>query len=253
MSDTPDEGTQHHASTYEAMVAVMRDIDAIAKTRVYEGQGGYKFRGIEELLDALAPTCRRNGLLTVPSSGTAVMGTYPTRSGGQMNHCLLPVTVTFRATPDPDDVIVASGMGEASDAGDKAASKAYSVGYREIMFKTFVVPVRGGEYDTEQTGDAVNRASEVDIAVQREAQALAHAQRDGWTDPDERDAAWEDFKDLCKSEGQSGEWIRQRVKDRGLKKSMLTAGEFHLIEEVMSHAKKDGDWTANYSPGAPDA
>ena len=150
MTDETTDEAIVHATTDEAMLAVMREIEVIAKTRRSEAGGNYMFRGIEELLEAIAPACRRHGLLTPTSVGAPIISTYQAGSGGRttMNHVILPVTVHFR-TPG-GDVVESGGLGEAADSGDKAVSKAYSVGYREIMFKTFVIPTRGDDYDTER-------------------------------------------------------------------------------------------------------
>lgn len=243
-----------HASTYEAMVAVMREIDLIAKSRKTEAQGNYNFRGIEELLEAFGPAARRHGLVPLPKhAGDPIISSYPTRGGGKMNWIILPMAVEFRATDNRYDVEVAQGFGEAADSGDKGVSKAFSVGYREIMFKTFAIPTRGAEYDTEQTAYDVTRASDADVAAQQASaaeKAEAWSRGLGWVDEAEHFEAWDQFRAWCKGDAESAVWARAYATAEGLRKSHYTAAIHHEVEEVLSHAKVDGDWKAGYVPPA---
>ncbi len=251
--ETTDEVTVHD-TTEEAMLAVMREIEVIAKSRQTEGAGKYMFRGIEELLEAIAPACRRHGLLTPTSIGTPIISSYQAGSGGKttMNHVILPVTVHFR-TPG-GDVVESGGLGEAADSGDKAVSKAYSVGYREIMFKTFVIPTRGDDYDTERT-DATRapKLTEAEQAAAAAEQAEGSAVRLGWKSAEEHEQAWAQFKADCAGKTDFGAWVRDFASARGVRKSTLTADMVASIEEVHANAKADGSWKAGVEPPAPDA
>ena len=244
------EQTTAHATTEEAMLAVMREIEVIAKSRQSEGAGKYMFRGIEELLEAIAPACRRHGLLTPTSIGAPIISSYQAGSGGKttMNHVILPVTVHFR-TPG-GDVVESGGLGEAADSGDKAVSKAYSVGYREIMFKTFVIPTRGDDYDTERT-DATRapKMTEAEQAAAAAEQAESVAVGLGWKDAEEHEAAWARFKQDCADRTPFAEWVRALASERRVKKSTLSAAIIAEIEEVHSHSH-GGAWVEGYEPPA---
>lgn len=250
MSDTDTEVYIDHPTTLDAMKAVMREIGVIAKTRRSEAGGNYMFRGIEELLEALAPVARRHGLLSTTHVGTPIISTYQAGSGGRttMNHVILPVEVHFAGGTD-GSVIVSDGLGEAADSGDKAVSKAYSVGYREIMFKTFVVPTRGDDYDTER--EDATRASAAEMAEQAEAAELARLESLGWSGPDERDAAWNDLKEWVKGDDPASEWARAWVKARKITKRVLSASQYQDLAEAMAHADAStGEWADGYD--APD-
>lgn len=250
--ETTGEATVH-ATTDEAMLAVMREIEMIAKTRRSEAGGNYMFRGIEELLEAIAPACRRHGLLTPTWVGEPIVSTYQAGSGGRttMNHVIVPVAVRFR-TPG-GDVIESSALGEAADSGDKAVSKAYSVGYREIMFKTFVIPTRGDDYDTERT-DATRapKMTEAEQAAAAAEQAEGVAVGLGWKDAAEHEEAWVQFKAACAGKTDFGAWKRAFASAGGVKKSTLTADMVATIEEVGTNTKADGSWKAGYEPPGAD-
>lgn len=242
-----------HATTAEAMLAVMREIEMIAKTRRSEAGGNYMFRGIEELLEAIAPACRRHGLLTPTSIGAPIISSYQAGSGGRttMNHVILPVTVHFR-TPG-GEVVESGGLGEAADSGDKAVSKAYSVGYREIMFKTFVIPTRGDDYDTERT-DATRapKMTEAETAAAAAEQAESVAIVLGWKSAAEHEAMWAQFKSDCAGRTPFAEWVRALTTGRGVKKSTLSADLIAEIEEVHANVTADGSWSEGYEPPASD-
>lgn len=249
MTDETTDEAIVHATTDEAMLAVMREIEVIAKTRRSEASGNYMFRGIEELLEAIAPACRRHGLLTPTSVGAPIISTYQAGSSGRttMNHVILPVTVHFR-TPG-GEVVESGGLGEAADSGDKAVSKAYSVGYREIMFKTFVIPTRGDDYDTER-GDATRapKMTEAEQAAAAAEQAESVAVSLGWKDVEAHDGAWGIFKADCAGKAPFNEWMRDLAKARGVKKSTLSTGLIAEIEEVHSHVTDSGSWVEGYEP-----
>lgn len=247
-----------HATTYEAMRAVKREIGVIGKTRTAGENSSntdfkYAFRGYEELLEVASPLFEKHGLLTIPVMvGAPEMAEYQTgRSGATMHWARVPMAVHFRATADPEDVIVGGPFwGEAADSGDKAASKAQTVAYREIMFKTFSVPTRGGEYDTEPDSEDKAAASQADREAAAAAERLEEIVARGWESEDELDQAFESMKGWCTGTSESAEWARAWAKGRT--KGKITPSFVAEMEVTLTEgAKKDGDWKANYTPPDP--
>jgi hypothetical protein len=248
-----DEQEVQHESTYDAMAAVLREVGVIAKSRTTDSQNEnfkFAFRGIEELLEVVNPLCKKHGLLTPPVMvGDPIVGEYQTRNS-TMHWVMVPTAIAFQATADKDDVIMAGPfLGEAGDAGDKAATKAQSVAWREIMFKTFNVPTRGDDYDTEQ-GDQEDKAAI--SQAEKEAAALAYAnakaQERGWAGLDELDEAWEDLKGFGEGGSESAQWARTWASAHKTRKGTLTAAFFQEMEATLANAKQDGNWKANYTP-----
>lgn len=238
-----------HPSTHAAVVAVMREIDFIAKGRqADQKQGGYTFRGIEELLAAVGPAFRRHGVVSAASTpDPPIISSYQTSGGREMNWVVLKVEVTLRGTDNPEDVIVVSAYGEAGDTGDKAMAKAYSVGYREALFKAFAVPVSGSDYDTESTADT-QRATAAEKEAAAKASQAEVATSLGWATVDELDAAWTEVKAACGMPGAPGEWARAMMKGRTRK--TLTPALAQEIEVVMANADGTG-WKGGYEPPPP--
>ena len=80
---------------HPAMVAAMRDIDAIAKEQRNDQQG-FVFRGIDDVINAVGPVLRTHGIFMLPTAGEPIVDHYSTKTGTQMTHVLLPVTMDSR-------------------------------------------------------------------------------------------------------------------------------------------------------------
>lgn len=232
-----------HDSTLSAMKAVLREIGVITKSRQTSGSGDFRFafRGIEELLEVVNPLCKKHGLLTPPAMvGDPIVGEYSTKNS-TMHWVMVPTAIHFQAH-EGDIIVGGPFLGEAADSGDKAATKAQSVAWREIMFKTFNVPTRGEDYDTEgdEEAKAAGRAEpeepEIDVT------AL------GWDDLADFEKGWGDLKEMCAAPGESGEWAKAWVKGHGVTKGNVKAGFVAEMFVTMAGAKKDGDWKANFTP-----
>ena len=54
------------ANIFEAMAAIMVDIDAVGKNQKNQSQG-FKFRGIDDVYNAVHPILAKHGVFTVPT------------------------------------------------------------------------------------------------------------------------------------------------------------------------------------------
>lgn len=107
----------------------------------------YKFRGIDDVLNALAPILAARGVLIVPSVKDREILTVNTKSGGTMNHAILSVDYTLYDSEG--DSITHSAVGEAIDRSDKAINKAMTAAYKYFVFQAFCVPLIGHDADSE--------------------------------------------------------------------------------------------------------
>jgi hypothetical protein len=126
------------------MAAVQAELAkiGIAKTRTNEQQQ-YKFRGIDEVYNVIAPLFAQHGLLMIPRITERIV---TERISGN-NKALFVVTVKaeydFVAVADGSSHSVGPFYGEAMDSGDKATNKAMSAAHKYAIFETFCVPVQG--------------------------------------------------------------------------------------------------------------
>ena len=116
---------------HQAILAAMEDVRAVGKDSLYN-QGGtrFQFRGVEAVMNAVAPAARRHGLIPAVVDIGREYKEGTTKAGGAKLDCY--VTVTWNVYgPDGDHITVMSA-GEASDTADKATSKALAVARRNM-------------------------------------------------------------------------------------------------------------------------
>jgi hypothetical protein len=135
----------------KAVNAIIKDLgeSGIAKDRsASTGQGSYRYRGIDDVMQAVSVLLPKHGLCIYQSAISHDV-TQRTNSKG---------TVIFRVREEFEFELVAVEDGssrkmrwisEADDSSDKATNKAGSVAYREFCLKTFCIPVNGADADTE--------------------------------------------------------------------------------------------------------
>lgn len=152
----PDERDDHPLTVWEAIAEVTRQVDAIAKTGQASGSdGGYPFRGIDQVLGALHPILGEVGLVIMPGEVVREeFTTRATRSGGTLNVARLLVRYRFIG-PD-GSMVTGEAWGEAGDSGDKATQKAHSQSYKSLTLQTFSIPTQASADDEP---DAVNEAA----------------------------------------------------------------------------------------------
>lgn len=120
---------------------VMKDIGAIGKEGTNTSQG-YKFRGIDQLLNAAHPVLVKHGVVIIPEvlSSTVEMRDV-TRSNGKAGvdkHVQLRVKFSFYA--EDGSVVSAVTEGEGLDSGDKATNKAMSGALKYALIQTLSIP-----------------------------------------------------------------------------------------------------------------
>lgn len=150
-----------HTSIQEAMVAIMAEVDPISKARVNQGQG-YKFRGIDDVYQALQAIMASHGVFTTSEvmdrpvydefpSGKNATRTFRTRAIFKFTfHHVSGTSVTTEV------------IGEGMDSGDKASNKAMSVAHKYALLQAFMVP-------TEDPKDPENQSHEIPAATPKEA------------------------------------------------------------------------------------
>lgn len=132
----------------QLMAEVMAEVRAIAKDDVNK-EFGYKFRGIDSVMDAVGPALRTHGIVpTVHTESVTTSVVEVGRNKTRMAHALVSVLYRFHA---PDGSVLESGPfpGEAMDSGDKSVSKAMSVAERTCYTQTLALSTGQPDPDTE--------------------------------------------------------------------------------------------------------
>lgn len=141
-------------NVYAAISAVQKELAerGIAKTQENTFDR-YRFRGIDDVYNALGPVLARHGLVIYPEVTKRETIERSTQKGGISLHVILDVTYHV-AGPEGDSICVPV-IGEAMDRGDKAINKAFSAAYKLACFQMFCIPVEGENRDSEQDSPVI--------------------------------------------------------------------------------------------------
>jgi len=197
----------------QRMSAVMRDMDHVGKTGDNREQH-YKFRPVDEFMNALHVPLVRHGVIMTPKVLTrdSFERDRRNRQGeiiGVMRVVELLVEFTFHS-PD-GTTIVAVAAGEGADVADKATNKAMAGAFKYAIMQTFMVPTRelqDGDEDTpeipsgsqQQHAQNANHDATVDLMVQQ-AQELG------------RPAIMHELDEGCEALGQSRAQVTKKWRD----------------------------------------
>ncbi len=122
---------------HAALAAVMADVQGVAK-KDRNKQQGFDFRGIDAVLNAVGPALRTHQVVVLPEMLDRVEEQYASKHGAAMTRTVVTVRYAFSAVDGSSVSVVVPG--EASDAGDKAVSKAMSVALRTALIQTLALP-----------------------------------------------------------------------------------------------------------------
>lgn len=130
---------------YQAINAVQKSlsVSGITKDRTAStGKSSYKFRGIDDVYNAIAPLLAEHGLCILPRMVSRTC-TERTSSSGNTLFCVsVEAEFDFVSSEDGSKHTVKT-FGEAMDSGDKATNKAMSAAYKYAAFQSFAIPTEG--------------------------------------------------------------------------------------------------------------
>jgi hypothetical protein len=142
---------------YQAMIAIMKDLKAISKDQRNAAQG-FKFRGIEDVYNAVQPIMAQHGVFCVPEvlwhETTWIKGTDKFGKERTTTHVLLKMK--YRYYTWDGSFVDAVTMGEASDHGDKAYGKAASYAHKVATLQTFCIPTKDADDPDKDQEEAQN-------------------------------------------------------------------------------------------------
>ena len=125
---------------YEALVKIEDSLmkTGIAKSKQTTGGGNYKYRGIDQVYEAVSPLLVENKVIIRPMS---IVREEDSQAG---KFRLVRLMVTYQAICAEDgSTMEFMGIGEGCDTSDKAAGKALSYAYKTALFQLFAIPVEG--------------------------------------------------------------------------------------------------------------
>ena len=141
-------------NVYECIAAVSAELAqvGISKDRSNTTQN-YKFRGIDDVYNALAPLLAKHGLVIIPRILSRAVVERVTQKGGTLFYVTVEAEFDFVSAKDGTKT-TARSFGEAMDSADKATNKAMSAAYKYTAFQTFCIPTEGDNDADATTHDA---------------------------------------------------------------------------------------------------
>ena len=126
---------------YKAINAVQTELSTIGitKDRTNSQGSGYKFRGIDDVYNAISPLLAKHGLCILPRVLTRECVERSSKAGAALFYVTVEVEFDFVSAEDGSKHTVKT-FGEAMDSGDKATNKAMSAAYKYAAFQAFSIP-----------------------------------------------------------------------------------------------------------------
>jgi hypothetical protein len=148
---------------YQAINAIQADLakTGISKDRVNSQGSGYKFRGIDDVYNAISPLLAKHGLCILPRMLTRECTDRISAKGGNLFYVVVEAEFDFVSAEDGSKHTVKT-FGEAMDSGDKATNKAMSAAYKYAAFQAFAIPTEGDNDADADTHDVVPTTIEPD-------------------------------------------------------------------------------------------
>ena len=128
---------------YQAInrVQAALSVEGIRKDRSNQAQG-YKFRGIDDVYNALSPLLAKHGLCVLPRCTSREVVERVNAKGTALFYVTVCAEFDFVAAEDGSKHTVIT-YGEAMDSGDKATNKAMSAAYKYACMQAFSIPTEG--------------------------------------------------------------------------------------------------------------
>lgn len=156
-------------SVYRAINAVQAELASVGISKSRDNQQQhYKFRGIDDVYNAVSRLLAKHGLCILPRCTERSVVERATQKGGVLFYVTVRCEFDFVAAEDGSKHTVTT-YGEAMDSADKATNKAMSAAYKYALMQAFAIP-------TEGDNDADSTTHDVAALTTKQQQALQNLQ-----------------------------------------------------------------------------
>jgi hypothetical protein len=203
---------------YKAINAVQTELSTIGitKDRTNSQGSGYKFRGIDDVYNAIAPLLAKHGLCILPRVLTRECVERSSKAGAALFYVTVEVEFDFVSAEDGSKHTVKT-FGEAMDSGDKATNKAMSAAYKYAAFQAFSIPT-----ESDNDADAFTHVVQSQSAP-KVTDATINALLDDIAESNTHDQLREAFFKAIRTVGDDAVARDQITKAKDLQKATLQA------------------------------
>ena len=163
VNDTENPGC---GKIYEAICAVMEDIGAVGKNDLNKQQG-FKYRGIDAVMNALSPAMNRHKVFCTPKVLEHTREERVTAKGNTLIYSICKISYQFYTTDG--SYVEAITIGEGMDSGDKATNKAMAIAFKYACFQTFCIPTEELMDDPDRDSPETGKKKRASGKAQQEA------------------------------------------------------------------------------------
>lgn len=183
---------QKTENVYQMISKVASRIAAsgLGKTEKNKTQG-WKFRGIDQVYNALAPIMSEVGLVMLPRVLSRCVIEKQSRQGSVLFYVTVECEFDFVSSQDGSRHTVKT-FGEAMDSGDKATNKAMSAAYKYACFQSFCIPTIGDNDADSTTHEVVSQTQQ----PKQQPQQAAKFDQQGYDQAMSAIAKAEDMREL---------------------------------------------------------
>lgn len=114
----------------------------ISKDRTAQQGASFKFRGIDDVYNAISPLLSESGLCILPRMISRHCDERQSTSGKALFYVTVEAEFDLVSAEDGTHHTIRT-FGEAMDSGDKATNKAMSAAYKYACFQAFAIPTEG--------------------------------------------------------------------------------------------------------------
>jgi len=157
---------------YESITKIMENVPAISKDKVNKQQG-FKFRGIDDVMNALQPLLAKNKVFIVPEILEQTREERTTKTGGNLIYSICKIKYKFYAEDGTN--IEAVTIGEGMDSGDKATNKAMAIAMKYALFQVFCIPTEEMKDPDSETPEENIPKAEQNIITKVQQEGLVKA------------------------------------------------------------------------------
>ena len=129
---------------YAAINAVQREISitGISKDNATTGGAKFKFRGIDDVYNALSPIIAKHSLIIAPRYSDRALVERKSSNGNSLFYITVTGHFDFISMVDGSKHTVTT-FGEAMDSGDKGTNKAMAIAHKYALLQVFAIPTEG--------------------------------------------------------------------------------------------------------------
>ena len=136
--------TNQAPHVYAAINAVQREISitGISKDNATTGGAKFKFRGIDDVYNALSPIIAKHSLIIAPRYSDRALVERKSSNGNSLFYITVTGHFDFISMVDGSKHTVTT-FGEAMDSGDKGTNKAMAIAHKYALLQVFAIPTEG--------------------------------------------------------------------------------------------------------------